>query len=255
MTFQEMKQRKQEEGYSDSHIAGLSGVPVKTVQKIFEGQTEGIGYDIWKAIEDVFIDKMMVREGAVAYDSGKKQGTYTVEDYWALPDERRVELIDGYIYDMASPTTFHQLMAGELYRQIANYILDHRGTCTPFISPVDVQLDNDEKTMIQPDVVIVCDPKQIIRRNILGAPDFVLEVISPGTRRRDYVVKLAKYEHARVREYWVVDPYKKRVLVYFFEGETFPAIYPIDAEIPVNIFDGKLVLKFGQIAQWAKEGE
>lgn len=253
MTLQEMKQMKQEHGYSDSHIAELSGIPVETVQKIFEGQTEGIGYHIWQAVEDVFVDKRMMREGAAAYGVPKKQGSYTVEDYRALPDERRVELIDGYIYDMAAPTTFHQLMAGELYRQIANFILDYKGACTPFISPVDVQLDNDEKTMIQPDVVIVCNPEQIVRRNILGAPDFVLEVISPGTSRRDYIIKLAKYENAKVREYWVVDPYKKRVLVYFFKGEVSPAIYPIDAEIPVNIFDGKLVLKFERIAQWAEE--
>ncbi len=253
MTIQEMKQIRQEQGYTDAHIAELSGIPAETVQKIFEGQTKGIEYHTWKAVEDVFIDKMMVREGAVAYGAGKKQGTYTIEDYRALPDERRVELIDGYIYDMAAPTTFHQLMAGELYRQIANFILDQKGACTPFISPVDVQLDNDERTMIQPDVVIVCNPDQIVRRNILGAPDFVLEVISPGTSRRDYVIKLAKYEQAGVKEYWVVDPYKKRVLVYYFKGEVFPVIYPIDAGIPVNIFGGKLVLKFDRIAEWAKE--
>lgn len=189
-----MKQIRQEQGYTDAHIAELSGIPVETVQKIFEGQTKGIEYHIWKAVEDVFIDKMMVREGAVAY-----------------------------------------------------------GTCTPFISPVDVQPDNDERTMIQPDVVIVCNPDQIVRRNILGAPDFVLEVISPGTGRRDYVIKLAKYEQAGVKEYWVVDPYKKRVLVYYLKGEVFPVIYPIDAGIPVNIFGGKLVLKFDRIAEWAKE--
>ena len=98
---------------------------------------------------------------------------------------------------MAAPTTFHQLMAGELYRQIANFIVDQGGDCTPFISPVDVQLDNDEKTMIQPDVIIICDAEQIIRRNIVGAPDFVLEVISPGTKRRDHVIKLSKYAAPR----------------------------------------------------------
>ena len=95
MTLQEMKQMKQEHGYSDSHIAELSGIPVETIQKIFEGQTEGIGYHIWQAVEDVFVDKRMMREGAAAYGVPKKQGSYTVEDYRALPDERRVELIDG----------------------------------------------------------------------------------------------------------------------------------------------------------------
>ncbi len=254
MKFQEMKRRKEEWGYTCFQIAELSGVPLDTVQKIFEeGKTENVEYGVWNAVENAFRDKMVVKEEAAAYKVSRHPGAYTVEDYWDLPDEQRVELIDGYFYDMAAPTTFHQLMAGEVYRQVANYIIDHDGACTPFISPVDVQLDNDEKTMIRPDVVIVCKPEQIIRRNILGAPDFVLEVISPGTKRRDYVIKLAKYANAKVREYWIVDPYMKRVLVYFFEGDVYPMIYPIDAEIPVNIYDGKLVLDFKQIARWTNE--
>ena len=84
----------------------------------------------------------------------------------------------------------------------------------------------------------------------MGAPDFVLEVISPGSRRKDYIIKLHKYEDAGVREYWLVDPNQKVVLVYFFEDEACPAIYPIDADIPVNIFGRKLVLKLCHIAKW-----
>ena len=79
-------------------------------------------------------------------------------------------------------------MAGELHRQISNFIIEQKGDCVPFISPVDVQLDNDDRTMVEPDVVIVCNPDQIIRRCILGAPDFVLEVISPSTKRKDYII-------------------------------------------------------------------
>lgn len=252
MTIQEMKEIKQERGYSYAQIAELSGVPLGTVQKIFNGETKNPRYDTIIALTKVFREPMVVLETS-AYGVENPPGSYTIDDYRALPDEQRVELIDGYFYDMAAPTTFHQLMAGEVYRQIANYIMDEGGACTPFISPIDVQLDNDEKTMIQPDVVIVCKPEQIVRRNIIGAPDFVLEVISPGTRRRDYIMKLFKYEHAGVREYWIVDPYKKRVMVYFFESEVSPMIYPIDAEIPVSIYEGKLVLKFQQIAKWADQ--
>lgn len=252
MTVQEMKEIKQERGYSYVQIAELSGVPLGTVQKIFNGETKNPRYDTIIALTRVFREPMVVME-ASAYGVENRPGDYTIEDYRALPDEQRVELIDGYFYDMAAPTTFHQLMAGEVYRQIANYIMDEGGACTPFISPIDVQLDNDEKTMIQPDVIIVCKPEQIVRRNIMGAPDFVLEVISPGTKRRDYVMKLSKYEKAGVREYWIVDPYKKRVMVYAFQSEVSPSIYPIDAQIPVNIYDGKLVLNFRQIAKWADQ--
>lgn len=252
MTVQEMKEIKQERGYSYAQIAELSGVPLGTVQKIFNGETKNPRYDTIIALTRVFREPMVVME-ASAYGVENRPGDYTIEDYRALPDEQRVELIDGFFYDMATPTTFHQLMAGEVYRQIANYIMDEGGACTPFISPIDVQLDNDEKTMIQPDVIVVCKPEQIVRRNIMGAPDFVLEVISPGTKRRDYVMKLSKYEKAGVREYWIVDPYKKRVMVYAFQSEVSPSIYPIDAQIPVNIYDGKLVLNFRQIAKWADQ--
>lgn len=252
MTVQEMKEIKQERGYSYVQIAELSGVPLGTVQKIFNGETKNPRYDTIIALTRVFREPMVVME-ASAYGVENRPGDYTIEDYRALPDEQRVELIDGYFYDMAASTTFHQLMAGEVHRQIANYIMDEGGACTPFISPIDVQLDNDEKTMIQPDVIIVCKPEQIVRRNIMGAPDFVLEVISPGTKRRDYVMKLSKYEKAGVREYWIVDPYKKRVMVYAFQSEVSPSIYPIDAQIPVNIYDGKLVLNFRQIAKWADQ--
>lgn len=252
MTVQEMKEIKQERGYSYVQIAELSGVPLGTVQKIFNGETKNPRYDTIIALTRVFREPMVVME-ASAYGVENRPGDYTIEDYRALPDEQRVELIDGYFYDMAAPTTFHQLMAGEVHRQIANYIMDEGGACTPFISPIDVQLDNYEKTMIQPDVIIVCKPEQIVRRNIMGAPDFVLEVISPGTKRRDYVMKLSKYEKAGVREYWIVDPYKKRVMVYAFQSEVSPSIYPIDAQIPVNIYDGKLVLNFRQIAKWADQ--
>jgi len=253
MTIQEMKRRKQKWGYTYPQIAELSGVPVETVQKIFEGERENIEYRIWNAVEEAFREKMVVMEAAAAYEVKRKPGSYTTEDYWNLPDDQRVELIDGYFYDMAAPTTYHQLIAAEVHRQIANHIIECGGSCTPFISPVDVQLDGDDKTMIQPDVVIVCDPAKIVRRNIIGAPDFVLEVVSPGTKRRDYIVKLAKYESAKVREYWIVDPYTKKVLVYFLEGEGEVAIYPIDAEIPVRIFGGELLLKFAQIARWAEQ--
>ncbi len=254
MTIEEMKRKKQEKGYTYAQISELSGVPLGTVQKIFGGETVNPRYETILALEQVFREDCVVREESAAYEVRRQPGTYTIEDYRALPDDQRVELIDGYFYDMAAPTTFHQQMAGEIYRQVSNYILDRGGKCTVFISPVDVQLDNDEHTMLQPDVLIVCNPDQIIRSHILGAPDFVLEVISPGTKRKDYTLKLHKYEHAGVREYWLVDPYQKTVLVYFFaDDHRCPAIYPIDADIPVSIYEGELVLQFQRIAQWARQ--
>ena len=113
----------------------------------------------------------------------------------------RVELIDGVIYDVETPTFDHQKIVGEIYRQIANYILDNNGQCEAGISPIDVQLDCDDRTMVQPDVLILCDEKKIMKWGIMGAPEFVAEVLSPSTKRKDCLKKLNKYEEAGVKEY------------------------------------------------------
>ena len=98
--------------------------------------------------------------------------------------------------------------------------------------------------MLQPDVVIVCDRKKVVHRCVYGAPDFVLEILSPSSRKKDSIIKLNKYMNAGVREYWVVDPEKRLVLVYDFEHNNFPIIYGFDSQIPVRIWEEKLVLDF-----------
>ena len=105
---------------------------------------------------------------------------------------------------------------------------------------IRVQLDCDNRTMVQPDVIIVCDTDIIIDRCVFGAPDFVLEVLSPSTRRKDCVKKLDKYMEAGVREYWMVDMKQNKVIIYQFESETYPVIYGFEQPIPVGIYDGKL---------------
>ena len=219
MTIDEMRQKKKEKGYTYAQIADLSGVPLGTVQKVFSGETEKPRYDTLLALEQLFTDTPVLRESALYKHNGRyeRNGSYTLDDYYALPDEQRVELIDGYFYDMSSPTFGHQSIGGEIHRQIANYIMEHGGDCRPFIAPVDVQLDCDNKTMVQPDVGIVCDPSKIKRFGIYGAPDFLVEVISPSTKKKDYALKLSKYMEAGVREYWILDFRQEKILVYFFE--------------------------------------
>ena len=248
MTVEEMKKRKQEKGYTYAQISELSGVPLGTVQKIFSGETTSPRYDTLRALEELFLEKPMVAEES-AY-SVRGQGSYTLEDYYALPDERRVELIDGCFYDMASPTFLHQKIAGEIYRQLANYIMDTGGDCQPLLSPVDIQLDCDDRTMVQPDVAVLCNDDKVRRWGVCGAPDFVLEIISPSSRKNDYTKKLAKYEAAGVREYWILDSYQRRLLVYYFEDEQFPFICGLDKPVPVNIYRGALEIQFSHILQW-----
>jgi len=248
MTLEEMKARKKELGYTYEQISQLSGVPLGTVQKIFSGVTVTPRYDTLLALERVLAEPEpdTIRESQAAY-TAKRQGEYTLDDYYALPDDQRVELIDGVFYDMSAPSSVHQLMAGFLYAKLLAYVASKNGTCLPIISPVDVQLDCDNKTMVQPDVIVVCDRDKVIGRCVYGAPDFIIEILSPSTRKKDMVTKLNKYMNAGVKEYWMIDPKKKTVLVYDFTHDNYPMICGFDTKVPVNIWNGDLEIDFQEV--------
>jgi Uma2 family endonuclease len=141
---------------------------------------------------------------------------YNYGQYLQWDGTERYELIDGELFDMSpAPSSPHQFIAGELYRQLATTL--RRKRCRAAIAPFDVILpernekDEEVRTVVQPDVLVVCDPKKISRRGVRGAPDFVIEVLSPSRDSRDRVVKAALYERHGVREYWIVDPDEKTV--------------------------------------------
>lgn len=148
---------------------------------------------------------------------------YTVDDILALPEGERAELIDGQWYDMASPSPVHQEIVSILTRELGNYIQKKGGKCKVYPAPFAVFINKDRKNYVEPDVSVVCDPKKISDRGCEGAPDLVVEVASPSTEGRDYMVKLLKYRSSGVREYWIVNPMTKTVTVYIFEnGEIDP---------------------------------
>ena len=258
MTIEQMRERKQELGYTYEQIADLSGVPLGTVQKVFGGVTASPRYDTLRALEQVFQKKepMYVKESAPPYEAEvrreKRQGEYTVEDYRALPEEQRMELIDGVLYDMAAPTGIHQLIGGEIYAVLRDYIRTQKGKCLPMYAPIDVQLDCDDKTIVQPDVLVLCDVRKLSGNTISGAPDFIVEILSPSTRKKDMFIKLEKYMTAGVREYWMVDAEKKKVLIYDFEHENYPILFGFDAEVPVGIFEGQCKVDFGEIYEYLR---
>ena len=181
-----------------------------------------------------------------------RQGSYTLEDYYSLPDDQRVELIDGVLYDMGAPTSPHQLIGGSMHAQMYAFRKAGGGSCLPLIAPVDVQLDRDDRTMVQPDVVILCDRSKLIRRCIYGAPEFVCEVLSPSTRKKDMTVKLSKYINAGVKEYWVIDPDKKKITVYdFVQDETM--IYGFRDPVPVGVWNGECLIDFSELDELLDE--
>ena len=196
------------------------------------------------------LDKSLVREEVLPYLSSKQQGEYTLDDYYAIPDEYRVELIDGVIYDMSSaPTLIHQMLCAEIGNRLYNYIKDKKGKCIAFWSPVDVQLDCDDRTMLQPDVSVTCDRDKLNKRNVYGAPDFVVEILSPSTRRKDMTIKKEKYKKAGVREYWMVDVENERIIVHRFEKGDIVNVYTFDDIVSVGIFDGDCMIDFVEISE------
>ncbi len=179
----------------------------------------------------------------------KKNGEYTLDDYYSLPDERRVELIDGVFYDMSAPAVIHQKILGELFVLFRECADAHEGECEVFVAPCDVRLDCDNKTMVQPDIFLICHPYDLGANALDGAPDLTLEILSPATRAKDMLLKLHKYQNAGVKEYWIVDPDHDTVLVYDLRSDDYyPEKYDFDSVIPIHISDGKCSIDFSRVS-------
>lgn len=164
-----------------------------------------------------------------------KERLYTTEDIYNLPEGTRAELIDGQIYYMAPPSRRHQEIAGELYTSINNYIKSKNGSCKPYIAPFAVFLNEDDTNYVEPDISVICDRSKLTDKGCAGAPDWIIEIVSPGSRRMDYMTKLFKYRSAGVLEYWIVDPEKNRVSVYNFEADTMEE-YSFSDSIKAGIY-------------------
>ena len=162
--------------------------------------------------------------------------SHTTEEIYALPEGKRAELIDGQIYDMAPPGRIHQELVQQLSRTIGNYIADHKGTCKVYPAPFAVFLNQDDKTYVEPDISVICDNGKLDDRGCNGAPDWVIEIVSQSSQRMDYLTKLFKYRTAGLREYWIVNPMKRTVLVYLFGENEDSTQYLFEDEIPVGIY-------------------
>lgn len=165
-----------------------------------------------------------------------KEESYTIEDIYALPDGERAELIDGKIYYMAPPSRTHQRLLLSLSRKIADYIESKDGECEVDIAPFAVFLNEDDMNYVEPDISIVCDPSKLDDKGCHGAPDWIIEIVSPGNKPMDYFTKLFKYRNAGVREYWIVDSTREVATVYRFEKETMED-YSFEDSIPVGIYE------------------
>lgn len=166
----------------------------------------------------------------------RKEETYTIEDIYALPEGERAELIDGEIYDMAPPNRRHQKILNFINTEINLYIRKNNGECEIYPSPFAVFLNEDDRNYVEPDISVICDQSKLDDKGCNGAPDWIIEIVSPGSRQMDYYKKLFKYRTAGVREYWVVDPERQFVTVYNFEKDNMEE-YSFGEDVPAGIYE------------------
>ena len=171
----------------------------------------------------------------------QKELKYTYYDYCSWDDGERWELIDGVPYAMSpAPMRKHQDVSGALFNQLYNFLKGK--PCKAYHAPFDVRLnaDEDDDTVCQPDIVVVCDKSKLDEKGCNGAPDLIMEILSPSSLRMDRVIKLEKYRQVGVREYWIVDPEMHSAEVYILDGGRYYAASHID-EAPVGVLPGCVI--------------
>ena len=173
---------------------------------------------------------------------------YTVEDYYGLTEDVHVELIDGVFYDMAQPSRIHQGLVMLIASNIQRHIDNNKGLCKVYPAPFGVQpREDDDKTIVEPDISVICDRDKFTDRGCFGAPDWIVEIVSPSNPVNDYVRKLCLYLDSGVREYWIVDPMTEKVFVYIMEeGNLGVSAYSLNDQVPSHVLE-ELVIDFGEM--------
>ena len=169
-----------------------------------------------------------------------KEKRYTYADYCSWSDCERWELIDGAAYAMSpAPSWIHQAISGNLYVQLFRYLQGK--PCKVFAAPFDVRLnaDTEDDTVVQPDLVVICDRSILSGTGCNGVPDMVVEILSPFTAKHDRFLKFNIYQKAGVREYWIVDPDTKTVSVHVLKnGEYVTSAYGDSNTVPARVLEG-----------------
>ncbi|MDR3599478.1 MAG: Uma2 family endonuclease [Desulfosporosinus sp.] len=179
----------------------------------------------------------------------REEGKYSYADYLTWPEGERWEIFDGIAYMQATPSPIHQEISGGLFAQFHNYLSGK--PCKVYPAPFCVRLikddkkkDEDIKKVVEPDITIVCDKSKIDEKGYNGAPDMIVEILSPSSIKMDRFIKFNCYEKAGVKEYWLVEPEGKLVSVFVLQADQRygrPEIYTEDDKINVSIFSDLIV--------------
>ncbi len=163
--------------------------------------------------------------------------SYTIADIEALPEDQRAELIDGELFMMAAPTSTHQEILVHFLFEIEGYIRKSKGECKVYPAPYGVYIMDDDRHFVEPDISVICDKEKIDEKGCHGAPDWIIEIVSPASGQMDYVRKLALYRTAGVREYWIVDSQRETITVYDLKRGGKAEEYSFSDRIKVGIYE------------------
>jgi len=176
-----------------------------------------------------------------------KNKIYTYKDYLTFPEDERIEIIEGEIFNMSpAPARIHQKLISKLSQVLQNYIDSNNGECEVYVAPFDVILKNDNeetinsKSIVQPDISVICDKNKLTDSGCTGSPDMIIEIVSPSNSSHDYITKLNLYQKYKVKEYWIIDPRVKKTYVYKLgENEFYDMVnsYTFQDKVKVNIYD------------------
>ena len=249
-----IQQMRESKGLTQKNIEAITGIHQAEISKIeravgnpsiatLEKIASAAGHRMNVIFEDRGIKKNVPEALGVAkyLKSGKYQGEYVISDLDDIPEDMKVELIDGCIYDLAAPSIMHQEIVGEMSFLIRDFIKKKKGECTVLDGAGQVFV-NDDKNLLIPDIMVVCDKSKLEYKNVVGAADFIIEVASPGNSRRDYGIKQTVYMENGVREYWIIDPKRRKLVVYINDGEACPEIHNFSETVGVGIYDGELTI-------------
>lgn len=175
----------------------------------------------------------------------QKEHFYTEEEYYTFEHTGLVEYDNGKIIAMSPPNQIHQEITGELFRLIANYLKGK--LCKVFIAPFSIKLENSNR-IVEPDISVICDKNKLTGKRCEGSPDLVIEVVSPSNMMHDYHTKLNWYKQANVKEYWIVNPMTKQILVYRFDVEDVRT-YSFSDTVNVGIWDGAFSINFNEVEE------
>ena len=171
---------------------------------------------------------------------------HTIEEFYETSVNERIELIHGVFYNMAPPNRLHQRILSILHTRIFNYIENKGGDCEVYPAPFGVQLSEEDDTVVEPDISVICDPKKLTDRGCTGAPDWIIEIVSPGNPSHDYLTKKSLYMTSGVREYWIIDPAGLKIGVYTSNEPDRPAVYDFTDTVRVGIYED-LEIDFSKI--------